>query len=110
MKPCFIDNSNYSDHYSGYGESSVLFSILRIAYAEALGVEPQIGTVAYYAATVYGERYSLPSVRIIAISKSQTTGVLRGRIGIHQWNISIPQAASKSLQIVRNQFMTMSHF
>ena len=80
--------------------------------AKALHVAPQSGSVAYYAAGISGKQPRLPSLvyRAYKLLISHPIGILRGKMGIHDWDITFAQAGSTNLQIVRKQLVAVGHF
>ena len=97
----------YSDGHFGFCEYRHKLLTIR-----TVGDGTQSGSVAFYAAGIIGTESRLPSLvyRVYKILISQTIGILRGKLGIHDWDISFAQANAPSLQIVRKQLLAVDHF
>ena len=98
-----IKDSIYSDRHVGFCEyRHKLLTICRVS-AKALHVALQSGSIGFYAAGIRGKEPRLASLfqPVYKLLISHLIGILRGKMGIHDWDITFAQSESTNLQIVR---------
>ena len=107
-----IKDSIYSDRHLGFCEYRHKLPTMCTVSAKALLVALQSGSVAFYAAGISGKEPHLASLfqLVYKLFMSHLIGILQGKMGIHDWDITFAQADSPNLQMVRKQLLAISHF